>query len=237
MVIEPRSRARVRDRDDAVRAAAARARPGARDEVPGRRVPAVRGLRRGRADRSVDRDRRRVRGGARAGDRRGRGVPARAAAGARRERGADRGDGAGDARRPVADAGRGPGAAVRAVGADAAAAVPALRRRRAQVGAPALPAARGGRADRRRRGRRLGGVRARARLLRPGALHQGLQGARRVLARRVRRDLRERRGGRDDADRSSPTPASSAPGSRQHHADERELLVGFYKQRRPVARA
>src|SRR4029079_12882335 len=110
-----------------------------------------------------------------------------------------------------------------------AAAVPALRRRRAEVGAAALAAARGGRADRRRRGRRLGGVRARARLLRPGALHPGLQGARRLLARRVRRDLREH-------PRRRVTPIFFATGAEfrawleQHHADETELLVGFWKR-------
>ena len=77
---------------------------------------------------------------------------------------------------------RGAVRARRLLQAHAAAAVPRVRGRHAEVGAAAHPPARGRRPDGRRRAG-LAAAGARARLLRPGALHQGLQGRDRPLAR------------------------------------------------------
>ena len=127
-----------------------------RDEVPPRRVPPVPRLPDvAELPRPVDLARggvrRRLGGGRGARERRRqradpprRGVPAGTHAGARRKRARDRSDGAGDARRPVDRARRGPHGAVRRVSARTLQRLfRALRRRRPEVGAPALPAPRG----------------------------------------------------------------------------------------------
>ena len=193
-----RTRGRPRHPDGARPQDDRRRRPRRRRQVPAGRVPAVLrplgppahepdragGAVFGSAGDALARAVRAETGGAVRGDG---GVPARPPAGARPEPRHARRDRRDDAPGPGGRARRRARRPPRDVAAHAAASVPSLRRREPEVGAAALPAARGRRADRRGPRRRLGGDRAGAGLLRPGALHPRLQGADRRLAGAVRR--------------------------------------------------